>query len=72
MTVNIYECILRIKLFDEIKGIDLFFCLHVFDGFLDRFLDRLQGAIALTIGSVLRGTIPNHVIFIDHYRGQLI
>ena len=31
-----------------------------------------QGATALTVGSVLRGTIQNYVIFIGHYRGQPI
>ena len=31
-----------------------------------------QGAVALTIGSVLRGTILNYVIFIGRYRGQQI
>ena len=31
-----------------------------------------QGAIALTVGSVLRGTIQNYVIFIGHYRSQPI
>ena len=30
------------------------------------------GAGALAVGSVLRGTILNYVIFIGHYRGQLI
>ena len=30
------------------------------------------GAAALTIGSVLRGTILNYVIFNGHYRGQPI
>ena len=31
-----------------------------------------QGAVVLTGGSVLRGTILNYVIFIGHYRGQPI
>ena len=30
------------------------------------------GAGALTVGSVLRGTILNYLIFVGHYRGQLI
>ena len=31
-----------------------------------------QEAVALTVGSVLRGTIVNDVIFIGHRRGQSI
>ena len=31
-----------------------------------------QGAVAITVGSVLRGTILNYVICIGHYRGQRI
>ena len=31
-----------------------------------------MGPAALTVGSVLCGTILNHVSFIGHYRGQLI
>ena len=33
---------------------------------------RLLGAVALTVRSVLRGTILNYAIFIGHYRGQPI
>ena len=34
--------------------------------------NQFQGAVALTVGSVLRGTILNDVICIGHYRGQRI
>ena len=30
------------------------------------------GAVALTVGAVLHGTILNYIIFIGHYRGQPI